>query len=185
MEKTYAEILRYLSDLNYSSGSALLAQLNSDVSKKYSAIAAVQASASTQTASASNTPPSSGYSFQSVKTDNGTFNVAIIAADLNSTRVIIDTASDSDCSNNCPVMSLGDYAVRSGAYAGINGPFFCGTLNNVGFRYPFLKASLYTLSAFLSELITFFSVSSRATQSPLYLLNIAVKFTLTFILFLL
>ncbi|MBI4089393.1 MAG: phosphodiester glycosidase family protein, partial [Candidatus Levybacteria bacterium] len=66
-----------------------------------------------------------GYSFQAVKTDSGTFNVAMIAADLNSTRVIVDTASDSDCSNNCPVMSLGDYASRSGAYAGINGPFFC------------------------------------------------------------
>jgi len=126
LEKTYAGILQYLSDLNYSSGSALLTQLNSDIDRKYSAIATAQTSAtSNQTANLSNTPPTNGYSFQAVKTDAGTFNVAIIAADLNSTRVIIDTASDSDCSNNCPVMSLGDYVARSGAYAGINGPFFC------------------------------------------------------------
>ncbi|MBF8249535.1 MAG: hypothetical protein HW400_136 [Candidatus Levybacteria bacterium] len=126
LEKNYAGILQYLSDLNYSSGSALLTQLNGDIDKKYAAIATTQTSAgSNQTASVSNTPPGSGYSFQAVKTDSGTFNVAIIAADLNSTRVIVDTASDSDCSNNCPVMSLGDYAARSGAYAGINGPFFC------------------------------------------------------------
>ena len=126
LEKTYAGILQYLSDLNYSSSSALLTQLNKDIDKKYSALAAAQtATAPSQTVTASNIPPGSGYSFQAVKTANGTFNVAIIAADLNSTRVIIDTASDSDCSNNCPVLSLGDYVARSGAYAGINGPFFC------------------------------------------------------------
>lgn len=127
LEKTYAEILQYLSDLNYSSGSALLTQLNSDIEKKYATIAAANQASnpSAQTASVSNAPPSSGYSFQAVKTDSGTFNVAIIAADLNSTRVIVDTASSSDCRDNCPVMSLGDYVARSGAYAGINGPFFC------------------------------------------------------------
>jgi len=124
LEKTYAQILEYLSSLNYSSGSALLTQLKKDVDKKYSTIASVQTT-STQTATQSNTPPGNGYSFQAVKTDSGTFNVAIIAADLNSTRVIVDTASDSDCANNCPVSSLGDYVARSGAYAGINGPFFC------------------------------------------------------------
>lgn len=126
MEKTYAQIIKYLSELNYSSGSALLTALNTDVNKRYAAITTTQTSiASGQTATVSNIPPGNGYSFQAVKTDNGTFNVAIIAADLNSTRVIVDTASDSDCSNNCPVMALGDYVARSGAYAGINGPFFC------------------------------------------------------------
>ena len=126
LEKSYAQIVKYLADLNYSSGSALLTQLNGDIDRKYSAIAAAQASTvQNQTASVNNSPPGNGYSFQAVKTDAGTFYAAIIAADLNSTRVIIDTASDSDCSNNCPVMSLGDYVSRSGAYAGINGPFFC------------------------------------------------------------
>jgi hypothetical protein len=125
LDKSYAQIIEYLADLNYSSGSALLTQLNSDIDQKNKTIAATQTSTSSQTAVVNNSPPGSGYSFQAVKTDAGTFNVAIIAADLNSTRVIMDTASDSDCSNNCPVMSLNDYVARSGAYAGINGPFFC------------------------------------------------------------
>ena len=51
-------------------------------------------------------PPGSGFSVQKVSTDVGDFTVAIVAADLNSTRVIVDTASDGDCSNNCPVLPL-------------------------------------------------------------------------------
>ncbi len=73
----------------------------------------------------SNTPPGSGFSYQSVSADGQNFNVSIIAADLNSTKVIVDTASDSDCSNNCPVLPLADYVSRNGAFAGINGSFFC------------------------------------------------------------
>lgn len=127
LEKLYAETVKYLSNLNYSSGSAVLVKLSSDIDKQYNKIAALQSSttATTQPATVNNTPPGNGYSFQAVKIDSGTFNVSIVAADLNSTKVIVDTASDSDCSNNCPVMSLADYATRSGAYAGINGPFFC------------------------------------------------------------
>ena len=73
----------------------------------------------------SNAPPSSGFSVQSVSTDNGSFNVYIVAADLSSTKVVVDTASDGDCGNNCPTLSLSDYVSRSGAFAGINGSFFC------------------------------------------------------------
>lgn len=72
-----------------------------------------------------NTAPSSGYAKQSVKTDIGTFLVDIISADLGSTRVIVDSASDSDCSNDCPVLSLSDYVSRNGAFAGVNGSYFC------------------------------------------------------------
>jgi exopolysaccharide biosynthesis protein len=60
-----------------------------------------------------------------VKSDIGDFAVSIISADLGSTRVIVDTASDGDCHDNCPVLSLGDYAGRNGAFAGINGSYFC------------------------------------------------------------
>lgn len=72
-----------------------------------------------------NAPPGAGYQRQNVQTDAGTFIVDVIGADLNSTKVIVDTASDSDCGNNCPVMPLASYASRSGAYAGINGSYFC------------------------------------------------------------
>lgn len=72
-----------------------------------------------------NTPPGSGYSYQYVSADGQTYGVAIVAADLNSTKVIVDTASDSDCSNDCPTLPLADYVSRNGAFAGINGSFFC------------------------------------------------------------
>lgn len=130
LDKQFAEILNNLSQLNYSSASSNLFQLKTGIDKQYQILA--QASISTGgtnqvAAVTSNQPPASGYSFQSVQTDSGTFNVSIVAADLNSTRVIVDTASDSTCKDNCPVMSLGDYVGRNGAYAGINGSFFCPT----------------------------------------------------------
>lgn len=74
---------------------------------------------------ADNTPPSAGFKRQSVKTDLGTFTVSIIAANLESTRVVVDTASDSTCGNDCPALSLKDYVARNGAFAGINGSYFC------------------------------------------------------------
>lgn len=73
----------------------------------------------------SNTPPGSGFSRQQVNTDVGSFTVSLIAADLNSTRVIVDTASDNDCADNCPVLPLAAYVSRSGAFAGVNGSYFC------------------------------------------------------------
>ncbi len=73
----------------------------------------------------SNEPPGSGYLRQVVNTEGQTFTVDIIAADLNSTKVIVDTASESDCANNCPALPLTDYVSRNGAFAGINGSFFC------------------------------------------------------------
>ena len=73
----------------------------------------------------SNSPPGSGYSRQQVSIDIGTYLVSIVSADLNSTRVVVDTASDGTCGNDCPVLPLGTYVSRSGAFAGINGPYFC------------------------------------------------------------
>jgi len=56
-----------------------------------------------------------------VTTDVGNFMVDIVAGDLGSTRVIVDTASDSTCGDNCPVLPLATYISRNGAYAGVNG----------------------------------------------------------------
>jgi hypothetical protein len=70
-------------------------------------------------------PPSGDYSRQKVVTDAGDFLVDIVAGDLSSTRVIVDTASDSTCFDNCPILPLATYVNRSGAYAGINGSYFC------------------------------------------------------------
>lgn len=126
LDKEFARSLDFLSNLNYSSGSASLKLLALDIKKKEDELVLVQVKTLTpQNITQSNTPPGSGFSVQGVATDNGNFTVYIIAADLNSTKVVVDTASDGDCSNNCPVLSLSDYVSRSGAYAGINGSYFC------------------------------------------------------------
>ena len=126
LDKEFAESLSFLSDLNYSSASAGLKTLSLDIKKKEDELVLSQVQNSTpQNITQSNTPPASGFSVQSVSTDNGSFTVYIVAADLNSTRVIVDTASSGDCSNNCPTLPLADYVLRNGAFAGINGTYFC------------------------------------------------------------
>ena len=121
----FAQILSELSQKNYSSGAADLTTLSNTITTEQQKLVAATVPQVPQNATPNNTPPGSGYSRQSVTTDTGTFVVDLIAADLASTRVVIDTASTGDCSNNCPTLPLSDYVSRSGAYAGINGTFFC------------------------------------------------------------
>lgn len=125
----FAEILGFLAEKNYASAEAHLKTLSADIKKEKDRIAslAVPGGSAISTASLpqSNTPPGSGYSRQAVAALDGTYAVDIVAADMGSTRVIVDTASDSDCRDNCPVLSLGDYVARNGAFAGINGSYFC------------------------------------------------------------
>ena len=123
LEKDLAGILRSLSDRDYSSASGKLVALQKNIDKKNSEIAA--AFVIPANVPANNTPPGAGYSRQSVNSEVGSFLVDIVAADLNSTRVVVDTASDGSCGNDCPVDALGNFAARSGAFAGINGPYFC------------------------------------------------------------
>lgn len=123
----FTDSLSFLSKRNYSSASATLATLSTSITSEQNKLAVAQSPIVTSQTNvpANNTPPGNGYSVQTVSTDRGNFTVSIIAADLASTRVVIDTASSSDCSNNCPTLPLSDYIARSGAYAGINGTFFC------------------------------------------------------------
>lgn len=123
LDNEFAQTLEYLYNLNYSSVSASLKTLASDIQKKEDSL--VFPSPVAQIAQPNNSPPSGGFSVQSVSTDNGSFTVSIVAADLNSTKVIVDTASSGDCSNNCPTLPLSDYVSRNGAFAGINGSYFC------------------------------------------------------------
>lgn len=123
LEKDLAGILRSLSDRDYSSASGNLVALQKNIDKKNAEIAA--AFVIPANVPANNTPPGAGYSRQSVNSEVGSFLVDIVAADLNSTRVVVDTASDGSCGNDCPVDALGNFAARSGAFAGINGPYFC------------------------------------------------------------
>jgi len=122
-DSSFADVLTLLSDRNYSSAEANLKNLEGDIQKeKQKILASFQIPANVPE---NNTPPGSGFSAQVVKSDVGDFLVNIVSADLNSTRVIVDSSSDSDCKNDCPVTSLGDYVSRSGAFAGINGSYFC------------------------------------------------------------
>lgn len=122
-DSAFADILTLLSKRNYSSAAADLLSFEKDINdEKQKIVASFQIPANVPE---NNSPPGSGQQQQVVKSDVGDFLVSLIAADLNSTRVIVDSASDSDCKNDCPVLSLGDYVSRSGAFAGINGSYFC------------------------------------------------------------
>ncbi len=123
LDSLFAQALSELSEKNYASGSATLASLKTkiaDEDKKLAAAVTIPTNVPQN-----NTPPGAGYSRQQVATDAGTFMVSVVAADLASTKVIVDTASDADCGNNCPVLPLATYASRSGAFAGVNGSYFC------------------------------------------------------------
>lgn len=122
-DASFAKTLTLLSERKYASSAAELDKLKKDIEQERKTVLA--SFVIPQNLPAENTPPGSGYRRQVVNSDVGEFMVDIITADLNSTRVVVDTASDSDCRNDCPVLSLGDYVSRSGAYAGINGSYFC------------------------------------------------------------
>lgn len=123
-ESLFAATLTLLGQRNYASASAQLAALNAAVQKRSQELSTAAATA-TLTAPAITEAPNSGYRRQSVTTELGAFVVDIVAADLNTTRVQVETASGGDCRDNCPVASLSDFVTRSGGFAGINGPYFC------------------------------------------------------------
>jgi exopolysaccharide biosynthesis protein len=121
-----ATILNYLADVNYASASAEIKFFEAAlIAAKPKPVAVSSLTPDTSNLPQSNDPPGSGYSRQVVNTEIGPYTVSLHSADLNSARVIIDTASDGDCGDNCPVLSLADYVSRSGAFAGVNGSYFC------------------------------------------------------------
>lgn len=123
LDDLFTKALVQLSQRNYTTASATLNTLGNELQKlqtSLSAVAAVPANVP-----ANNNAPGSGFSRQSVTFEGTAYLVDIVAGDLASTRVIVDTASAVDCHNDCPVLPLADYVARSGAYAGINGSYFC------------------------------------------------------------
>ena len=72
-------------------------------------------------------PPGSGLTTATVHTEKGDFRATILSVDLGSSRMITDSASDSDCSDNCPALSLSDFVTKNGGFAGVNGTYFCPT----------------------------------------------------------
>jgi hypothetical protein len=75
-------------------------------------------------------PPSptnqpAGYSVVSASTSRGNFTVNLIKMSLSSVTVRTISVASSNCSNQCPTKSLAQYVTENGAYAGINGTYFC------------------------------------------------------------
>lgn len=128
-DELFARSLKELADKNYTSASATITTLRNELKKEEEKLAASFTIPgnipSSNIAPSSNTAPGSGYSRQKVNAEIGEYLVDIIAGDLGSTRIIVDTASENDCRDNCPVLSLADYVSRNSAYAGINGSYFC------------------------------------------------------------
>lgn len=125
LDSQFSKLLKLLSDKNYQEAQKLGSSIAKTIDDENSKLIANTTTPLPVNAPQSNTPPTSGFSQQKVHIDAGDYLVSIVSADLNSTRVIVDTASESDCQDNCSVLSLADYVKRSGAYAGINGSFFC------------------------------------------------------------
>lgn len=123
LEERLADSLHTLSLREWATASAQMTALRADIASTKDKLASrfvIPANVAE-----SNTPPSGGFSRQVVKAEIGEYLVDIVAADMGSTRVIVDTASDGTCLKDCPVLSLSEYVSRSGAYAGINGSYFC------------------------------------------------------------
>lgn len=117
-------VMTLLAKRHYASASALLDAMTQDTKAVRSKLATL-AQPVPANVIADNTLPGGGYRRQSVKNEFGTYLVDVIAADLSSTKTIVDSASDKDCTNDCPTLSLGEYVSRNGGYAGVNGSYFC------------------------------------------------------------
>lgn len=124
LDKLFASIMRTLADQKISDAETALRDLETKIAQA-EAVVAVSGSSASANIPVKNALPASGYSRQKVHIDAGDFVVSIVSADLNSAKVIVDTASDSTCGNNCPVLPLATFVSRSGAFAGINGIYFC------------------------------------------------------------
>lgn len=122
-DESFANILVLLSKRDYQKAMTELVSLQGLIVAEQQRIAA--SFVIPANVPSSNAPPPGGFSRQTVQSDVGEFLVDIIAGDMSSTRVIVDTASDGTCAKDCPVKSLAEYAARSGAYAGVNGSYFC------------------------------------------------------------
>lgn len=123
MEKLFAETLSLLSKRNYADASKTLSTLSAKITEEQNKVTA--SFTIPENVPTNNAPPGSGYSRQQVSSDAGAFMVSLVAAELGSTRVIVDTASSGTCTNDCPVLPLATYVSRNGAYAGVNGSYFC------------------------------------------------------------
>ncbi|OGD83805.1 hypothetical protein A2572_03880 [Candidatus Collierbacteria bacterium RIFOXYD1_FULL_40_9] len=121
---SFAGILQAISKEDLISATTASARLSLEIGRESSRLKTLSVAIPKNVAEKQEAP-GSGYSKQKVKVSENYFVVDIVAADLGSTKVIVDTASESTCTKDCPALPLATYVSRSGAYAGINGTYFC------------------------------------------------------------
>jgi len=125
IEPLFSSVLSDLSQFKYDQSLLKIATLSAKVAQERQKSLAIIGSINPDNVVENSTPPNNGFSRQKVKVGDTFFIVDIVAADLNSTRIIVDTASENDCADNCPVLPLSTYVSRNNAFAGINGSYFC------------------------------------------------------------
>lgn len=121
VDKELAKFLSLLSDKKWEEAQEQTKEVRTEIEKIVAA--SVPKVATVANASANNTAPRSGYARQKVATARGDFVVSLVVAP--GARAVIETAGDSDCSDNCPTKSLAEHVAASGGFAGINGAYFC------------------------------------------------------------
>lgn len=120
IDKALAKFLKLLGERKWSEANEQSKKVVVEIEKN---IVANTPKVTTPTAEASNALPGSGYSRQKVSTGRGEFVVSMVSAP--GAKVIVETASDSDCADNCPTKSLAEHIAASHGFAGINGSYFC------------------------------------------------------------
>lgn len=125
-ETELPKIVKLLSDLQWQEAETKITEVKQAVDKTVTANQTKIAASASVASESQVLPTSDGFSRQTVKTDRGSFVVTLISADLSSTKILTDTASENDCVDvTCPTLPLVDYVSRNGGFAGINGSYFC------------------------------------------------------------
>lgn len=125
LQSKFSSALSFLAKDDLASAQKTIIELTAEITKEKTKLASLAAAPIPANIPEIKEAPASGYRRQKVTVGDTSYLVSIVSADLNSTKVIVDTASDGTCANNCPVLPLATYVSRSGAYAGINGSYFC------------------------------------------------------------
>lgn len=71
------------------------------------------------------TSTSEGYSYISVASEKGNFNVQLVKLPLSKYKVKTVAANKDNCKKDCPTKTLAQYISENNAVAGINGSYFC------------------------------------------------------------
>jgi len=123
VDKELAKFLRLLGDKKWLDADAQAKVVRKEIDKIIVATTPKVTTPAITSATPSNALPGSGYSRQKVSTARGDFVISMVSAE--GARIVVETAGDSDCADNCPTKSLADHVAASGGFAGINGSYFC------------------------------------------------------------